>query len=226
MLANNLANVQTNGYKLDREFYDLYTSADAVAGGDYDPTRMPDIVKNWTDYSQGSLQPTSNPLDLAISGQGFFAVNGPNNTTLYTRNGSFHLNASSQLATQDGYAVRDDAGNPVRVDPNQPISVDASGTVLQGGQAVARLQVSSFADPGALTKAGATNFQFTGKPADIRAASGEVEQGKVEASNVTPAESTVRLVNVMRQFEMLQKAMSIGTDMNKQAIEEVARSGQ
>src|SRR5581483_11974193 len=83
LLANNLANAQTNGYKLDREFYDMYTSADAVAGGDNDPTRMPDIVKNWTDYSQGSLQQTSNPLDFAISGQGFFAANGPNNTTLY-----------------------------------------------------------------------------------------------------------------------------------------------
>jgi flagellar basal body rod protein FlgG len=128
--------------------------------------------------------------------------------------------------TQDGYAVRDSTGNPVRVDPNQPISVDASGTVLQGGQAVAQLQLSSFADLGALTKAGGTNFQFNGKPTDMRTASGEVQQGKVEASNVTPAESTVRLVNVMRQFEMLQKAMSIGTDMNKQAIEEVARSGQ
>jgi len=60
MLANNLANVQTNGYKLDREFYDLYTSADALAGGDNDPTRMPDVVKNWTDYSQGALQQTAN----------------------------------------------------------------------------------------------------------------------------------------------------------------------
>jgi flagellar basal-body rod protein FlgG len=187
---------------------------------------MPDIVKNWTDYSQGSLQATSNPLDVAISGEGFFAVNGPNNTTLYTRNGSFRLNAARQLVTHDGYTVRDTSGNAIRVDPNQSISIDGSGTVSQAGQVVARLQLSSFADPGALTKAGATNFQFNGKPADIHAASGEVEQGKVESSNVTPSESAVRLVNVMRQFEMLQKAMSIGTDMNKQAIEEVARSGQ
>src|SRR5689334_22117860 len=90
MLANNLANVQTNGYKLDREFYDLYTSADALAGGDNDPTRIPDVVKNWTDYSQGALQQTANQLDFAISGQGFFAVNGPNNQVLYSRDGAFH----------------------------------------------------------------------------------------------------------------------------------------
>jgi flagellar basal-body rod protein FlgF len=226
MLANNLANVQTNGYKLDREFYNMYTSADALAGGDNDPTRMPDIVKNWTDYSQGSLQGSSNQLDFAIAGQGFFAANGPNNTTLYTRNGSFRMNATGQLVTQDGYTVRDSNGNPIQLDPAQPVSVDSSGMVRQSGQDIAQLQVSSFTDMSGLKKQGATYFQYNGQPSDIQAASGEVQQGKVEASNVTPADSTVRLVTVMRQFEMLQKAMSIGADMNKQAVEEVARSGQ
>jgi flagellar basal-body rod protein FlgF len=226
LLANNLANVQTNGYKLDREFYDLYTSADAVAGGDYDPTRMPDIVKNWTDYSQGTLQQTSNQLDFAIAGQGFFAANGPNNTTLYTRDGSFNLNATGQLITRDGYTVRDRNGNPIQLDPNQPISVDSTGNISQNGQNVAQLQLASFGDPSQLTKQGATYFQYGGQPGGIQVATGEVQQGKLEGSNVAPAESAVRLVTVMRQFEMLQKAISIGTDMNRQAIEDVARSGQ
>jgi flagellar basal-body rod protein FlgG len=187
---------------------------------------MPDIVKNWTDFSQGSLQPTSNPLDFAIGGDGFFAVNGPNGNTLYTRNGSFRLSAKGQLITQDGYAVRDVNGKPVQLDPTQPVSVDTAGTITQAGQTVAQLQISSFADPGQLAKQGATYFQFNGQPADIKRATGEVQQGKIEGSNVTAAESAVRLVTVMRQFEMLQKAISIGTDMNHQAIEEVARSGQ
>jgi flagellar basal-body rod protein FlgF len=226
MLANNLANAQTNGYKLDREFYDMYTSADALAGGDNDPTRMPDIVKNWTDYSQGSLQQTSNPLDFAISGQGFFAVNGPNKTTLYTRNGSFRVSPSRQLTTQDGYTVRDRNGNPITLDPAQPVTVDSTGTITQAGQAVGQLQLSTFTDLSALTKQGSTYFQFTGQATDIQPASGEVEQGRVEGSNVAPTESAVRLVNVLRQFEMLQKAISIGTDMNREAIEEVAKSGQ
>jgi flagellar basal body rod protein FlgG len=226
LLSNNLANTQTNGYKVDREFYNLYTSADALAGGEYDPTQMPDIVKNWTDFSQGSLQQTSNPLDLAIGGEGFFAVNGLDGNTLYTRNGSFRLSATGQLITQDGYAVRDVNGKPVQLDATQPISVDTAGNVNQAGQVVAQLQVSSFADLSQLTKQGATYFHFNGQPTDIERAPGEVQQGKVEGSNVTTAESAVRLVTVMRQFEMLQKAISIGTDMNHQAIEEVARSGQ
>jgi flagellar basal-body rod protein FlgF len=226
LLANNLANAQTNGYKTDREFYDLYTSADAVAGGDYDPTRMPDIVKNWTDYAQGSLQQTSNTLDFAVAGKGFFAVNGPNNTTMYTRDGAFRLSPTGQLTTQDGYAVRDRNGNAIRLDATQPITVDAGGMIRQAGQDVAQLQVSSFADMGRLSKRGSNYFQFDGPATDVQIAPGEVQQGKLEGSNVTPADSAVRLVGVMRQFEMLQKAISIGTDMNKQAIEEVARSGQ
>ena len=90
MLANNLANTQTSCYKLDREFYDLYTSQDALDGGSYDPTQMPMINKNWTDFSQGSLQQTSNQLDFAIAGDGFFTVNGPSGP-LYTRNGTFRI---------------------------------------------------------------------------------------------------------------------------------------
>jgi len=225
MLANNLANTQTSGYKLDREFYDLYTSPDALDASSYDPTQMPTIDKNWTDFAQGSLQQTSNQLDFAIAGDGFFAVNGPSGK-LYTRNGAFRMSATGQLLTQDGYTVADTKGKPIQLDPSQPVTVDAQGMIRQAGQDVAQLQVTSFDNLNQLAKQGSSYFQFKGPATGIKAATGEVEQGKLEGSNVGPAESAVRLVSVMRQFEMLQKAISIGTDMNKQAIEEVARSGQ
>ena len=104
LVANNLANTTTGGFKLDREFYSLFTAADNEADGG--STRLPLIQKQWTDFSQGVLTPTGNALDLALSGKGFFAVNGPNGP-LYTRNGSFQLSPSGQLTTADGYAVRD-----------------------------------------------------------------------------------------------------------------------
>jgi flagellar basal-body rod protein FlgF len=225
LLANNLANTQTSGFKSDREFYDLYTSAVAHEAGAYDPTQMPVIQKNWTDFSQGSLQSTGNPLDLGIQGQGFFAVNGPSGT-LYTRNGAFLLSPTGQLTTQEGYAVRGVDGNPIRLDPAQSIEVNTTGGIRQGGQDVAQIQLTSFADQTALSKQGATYFQFNGSPNDIKPGTGEIQQGKVENSNVGSAESAVRLISVMRQFEMLQKAIGVGTDMNKEAVEEVARSGQ
>ena len=224
MLANNLSNVQTSGYKTDREFYDLYTSQDALQAGNSDPTQMPTIEKNWTDFSQGALQQTANQLDFGISGDGFFAVNGPSGT-LYTRNGSFRLSATGQLLTQDGYSVQGSNGKPIQVDSNQAVTVDAQGAITQNGQSVGQIQLASFQKLGDLSKQGSTYFQFGGPTTDVKAANGEIQQGKVENSNVPNAESAVRLVSVMRQFEMLQKAISIGTDMNKQAVEEVARSG-
>jgi flagellar basal-body rod protein FlgF len=225
MLANNMANTQTSGYKLDREFYDLYTSPDAMGASSSDPTQMPTLDKNWTDFSQGTLQPTGNSLDFAIAGDGFFAVNGPSGT-LYTRNGAFKMSATGQLLTQDGYAVEDTKGKPIQLDPSQPVTVDAQGELRQAGQDVAQLQVTSFDNLNQLSKQGSSYFQYKGAATGIKTATGEVQQGKLEGSNVGAAESAVRLVSVMRQFEMLQKAISIGTDMNKQAIEEVARSGQ
>src|SRR5580658_9567803 len=88
LLANNMANASTGGYKADREFYSLYTAGEAQDSGS--ATTMPVIVKPWTDLSQGILTPTGNALDVALNGNGFFGVSGPNGT-LYTRNGGFHL---------------------------------------------------------------------------------------------------------------------------------------
>jgi flagellar basal-body rod protein FlgF len=221
MLANNLANAQTNGYKTDREFFDLYTAPDATDNA----IQMPDITQNWTDFSQGTLLPTSNALDFALSGEGFFAVGGPSDT-LYTRNGSFKLSATGKLTSSEGYPVLDNNGKPVELDVTQPVTVSAQGAIMQGGAQVAQLQISSFKSPAQLVKRGANYFSYSGDAQDITAGSAQVNQGKLESSNVAPAESTVRLVSVMRQFEMLQKAISIGTDMNHQSIEEVARVGQ
>src|SRR5579864_8741501 len=88
LLANNLANAATNGYKTDREFYSLFSSNLAEAGATGNTSTLPLVDRKWTDFSQGVLQNTSNPLDMGLAGNGFFAVNGPSGP-LYTRNGSF-----------------------------------------------------------------------------------------------------------------------------------------
>ena len=107
LLANNIANASTGGYKADREFYSLYVAPEA-AGNDTSST-MPLIERPWIDHAQGALHATGNPLDVALSGKGFFAVNGPSGP-LYTRNGNFRLAADGKLITADGYAVRELAG--------------------------------------------------------------------------------------------------------------------
>lgn len=223
LLANNLANAETGGYKVDREFYSLYLAPEA-AGQDL-PVTMPVIEKQWTDFSQGSLRTTGNPLDFALSGQGFFAVDGPAGP-LYTRHGAFRLSPAGMLVTAEGYPVRLAGGGRLSTASAAPLEVAGDGTVSQQGQALGRLEVSSFNDPAVLGKQGKSYFRVAAAGAAPVAAAGvTVEQGKIESSNVGAAESTVRLVNVMRQFEMLHKAIAIGAEMNKKAVEEVARVG-
>src|ERR1041384_2905249 len=106
LLANNIANASTGGYKADREFYRLYSAAEAQNDS---LTTMPVIERPWIDLAQGVVRPTNNPLDLALSGKGFFSVNGPNGP-LYTRNGNFRMAPDGKLVTSDGYPVRDTRG--------------------------------------------------------------------------------------------------------------------
>jgi flagellar basal-body rod protein FlgF len=220
LLANNIANASTGGYKADREFYSLYVGPEA-ADNEF-PSTMPVIEKNYTDQSQGSLHHTGNALDVALQGSGFFAVNGPGGP-LYTRNGNFRISSASQLTTADGYAVRDATGAPLTVLQGRGLDISADGTVTQDGNVIGKLDVVDFTSTAGLSKQGANYFRVTDPVLQPAASGASVEQGNLESSNSGPAESAVRLVNVMRQFEMLQKAVSIGSDMSKRAIEDVAK---
>jgi flagellar basal-body rod protein FlgF len=222
MLANNIANASTGGYKSDKEFYSLYVAPEAAADA---PTAMPLIERPWTDFSQGVLAATGNPLDVAISGTGFFAVNGPSGP-LYTRDGNFHVSREGKLVTADGYAVRAEGGGNLTLSGSGWVEISADGTVRQDNNVAGRLEIRDFPGPGTLVKRGNNYF----RPADaavkaLTPASASVVQGQLEASNAGTAESAVRLINVMRQFEMLQKAVSLGLEMNQRAIQDVAKVG-
>ena len=219
MLANNIANTDTGGYKTDREFYSLFTSAEASSES---PAGLPVIEKNYTDYSQGAMRPTASPLDFGIQGKGFFAVDSPSGVA-YTRNGSFHLNQAGTLVTADNYAVRSAAGNSITLDPKLPVEVAADGTITQSGQGADKLGVLDFTNQADLVKQGNTLFHAADPNTVPVISSAEVQQGKLENSNVGNSESVVRLVSVMRQFDMLQKAVHIGQSMNLKAIDEVAK---
>jgi flagellar basal-body rod protein FlgF len=226
MLANNMANAGTTGFKTDREFYSLMQD------------QLPVIERQWTDFSQGTLTPTSNPLDLGLSGNGFFALNSPAGV-VYTRNGQFQVGRSTvpgppamgQLQTAEGYTLRNTRGNaatrgkPILVDPSLPIAIGKNGEVEQGGQVIAQIEIAGpDTSSGGLDKLGNSYFRMADAAAPPAAAQNtEVLQGTLEQSNVPAGDAAVRLVSVMRQFEMLQKAVSIGADMDKQAITDVAR---
>ncbi len=218
LLANNIANASTGGYKADREFYSLYAAPEADSG-----TTMPLIERPWVDHSQGTLHATGNPLDLALSGRGFFAVNGPSGP-LYTRNGNFRVSADGSLTSAEGYPVRDSQGVALTVQGARPLEIARDGTVTQDGVVTGKLEIVDFATPAGLSKQGSSYFRIADRSLRPMAPTEtSVQQGQLEAANTGSAEAAVRLVSVMRQFEMLQKAVTLGSDMSKRAIEEVAR---
>lgn len=224
LLANNMANSSASGYKADHDFYSLYVSAEAADSTDGgERAVLPVLERQWTDFSQGALTLTDNPLDLAISGRGFFVAASPSGPLL-TRAGSFKISPNGMLQTQDGLDVRAQDGKSIQVDKSRPVEVTPDGAVRQDGQEVARLDVVDVADRAMLRKHGLNYFDISSTGLSPFPAAGvQVEQGKLETANVQPAEAAVRLVTVMRQFESLQRALSIGAEMNRRAVEEVAK---
>ena len=214
MLANNIANTNTAGFKSDREFYNLYEQ------------ELPVVERQWTDYSQGSMTATGNSLNLALSGKGMFALNSPTGI-VFTRNGDFRISKTNELETADGFTIRNvlDKGRPIQVDPQQAIDIAKDGVVRQGGQDLGQIEIDTpESDPKAIAKLGSSYFAMVDPKTPVAAAQAtEILQGQLESSNVPISDSAVRLVSIMRQFEMLQRAMNVGSEMNKQSLTDVAK---
>ena len=226
LLANNLANSATPGYKRDQAFYSLFTSADATGTDQVPASTVPVIERLWTDFSPGTLQATGNGMNIALPNSGFFVVNGPKGP-LYTRNGSLQVLASRDLATGDGFPLRDvNTGNTIKVATDTPIEVSQDGTVQQDGAPIGQIDVENFKSTNSLVKLSGASFQNTDpKNLPTRVTNPQVQQGKLEGSNVPVAEAAMSLVGVMRQFEMLQKAIGVSSEMDTKSIQEVARVG-
>ncbi len=227
MLANNIANAASPGFKGDREFYTLYLSSEAADSPDgTTPATLPVIERQWTDFAQGAVTPTNNSLDVALNGKGFFVV-ASGSGHVFTRNGSFRISSQGQLETSDGHAVLGTDEKPILLDGSKPVEISPDGAINQDGQAVAQISVVDFKDPTSLVKRGSNYFSVDlatiAPDSASQASQTEVLQGQLEAANAQPAQSAVRLVTILRQFESLQKAMTIGADMDRRAVEEVAK---
>ena len=233
LLANNIANTSTPGFKADREFYGLYISAEAKMSNSEGlprplPVDSPEIEHHWTDLSQGPITETGKPFDLALSGQGYFEILTPGGTR-FTRNGNFRIGKKGNIETQQGdtLSIKPPDGREFALDPSLPANIQATGEIYQGTDLKGTIQLRNPLTSGAVAKQGNSYFKVD-KPDDPAGAApeqtgAEIHQGFLETSNVAAADSAVRLVSVMRQFEMLQKATTMAIEMNKKAIDEVGR---
>jgi flagellar basal-body rod protein FlgF len=225
VVANNLANTSTAGYKADGESYNLYFGDSAWEGyfeNRPDTAEMPIVSHNWSDLSQGTLLETGNTNDIALASPGFFVVQtseGP----LYTRGGHFRISKKGILETREGYPVLATGGRPVRLDPSKPFVISESGQISQDGSPAGTLQIMDVDRVDALTKRGGTYFALSPSAKTSPIQDPQVLQGKVESSNVESSYAAVKLVGVLRQFEMMQRAVRIAGEMGKQAVEQVAK---
>ncbi|WP_437227766.1 flagellar hook-basal body protein [Planctomicrobium sp. SH661] len=161
-----------------------------------------------TDFSQGAMERTNHPLDMAIQGAGFFVVEGPKGP-LYTRNGTFQLDQENRLVTADMLPVRSSGGD-ITVPPNTPLSdirVGIDGTIFARQVEIGKLEIVNFSDPQKLQSAGATLFSAPQElsPEEVNPM---IVQNVRERSNVSPIQELVDLIAAQRQHEAAQRSMS------------------
>ena len=201
VLANNLANVETPGYKAGRVFARLLDDATVEAAGG-------------TDFTAGSLTPTERPLDIALEGDGFFVVETPAGQR-WIRGGSFSLDESGTLVSTAGHPVLGSKGKIVL--PTGPIDVSADGTVNVEGQPVGRLLIESTLEWDSLEREGANLWIPAGDRRRVPEGAIRVHQGHLEESNVDPVSALVEMIEIQRAYSAVQRSM-LGADQVMETI--------
>jgi flagellar basal-body rod protein FlgF len=227
ILANNLANVQTAGFKEERTHFKLINAepvdplnTDAVARASLEPVLLGyPSMDYYVNFSQGPMQRTGNPLDLAIDGDGFFNIQTPNGVE-YTRKGNFMLSEDGFLVTAEGFPV---LGRSGKIQLGEGIiSVDKDGGLHLDDSTIDQLSITRFADPQQLQKVGGARFRSLGGEA-----SGETSetfsilQGHIELGNVDPVRGMVEMIETLRVFEAYQKVLKALDEVDSQAIGDV-----
>ncbi|MBF0124249.1 MAG: flagellar basal-body rod protein FlgF [Magnetococcales bacterium] len=246
VLSNNLANVNTNGFKEDQIVFDSYmtnpgpeqfplptNSFMGVRGpGDVpfpfsnpaaNAYRMtyPMAVKTQPSVQQGAMRQTDNPLDVAINGRGFFAVNTPDGVR-YTRDGSFQVNSLGQLVTKDGFQIASAGGAAITIDKG-PVRIGQDGVVSDGNGVIGQLQLVDIPAE-YLEKKGANLYAAAAdRVQPLAAGQSMMQQGFVEASNSDSLRNMTRMVEAHRAFEMYTKMIQTLDNLDEQAISRVGK---
>lgn len=232
-ISNNLANASTNGYKRAHAVFEdlMYQNLRQAGAASSEQTELPTglqlglgtrAVATSRNFSQGNLMQSSNPLDLAVRGNGFFQIQLPDGTTGYTRDGSFQVSATGQLVTNTGYTVQPGITIPAQA---QSVTIGNDGTVsvVLPGQAlpqtVGQLQLAAFVNPAGLEPRGqnlyaetaASGTPNTGVPGQNGI--GTVQQGFTETSNVNVVEELVQMIQTQRAYELNSKAIQTSDQM-------------
>lgn len=231
--SNNLANVNTTGFKRSRASFEdlIYQNQRQPGAQSSQATQVPSgtligtgvrVVGTEKLFTQGETVQTNNPLDMAVQGRGFLQVTMPDGTVAYTRDGSFHLNSDGQIVTSSGYPLEPALTVPANA---QSLSIGRDGTVsvMLPGQAapaqIGSVQTADFINPAGLEARGENLFVETASSGAPQAGTpglnglGTITQGSLESSNVNVVEELVNMIETQRAYEMNSKAISASDQM-------------
>ncbi len=232
VIANNVANINTAGFKADGSIFEEFLMPQARGNQFGGSDRRVSFVSDratWHDFRQGSVQQTGNPLDVAIEGDGFLVVQTPRGER-YTRNGAFQINAAGQLVTSAGDQVLGTSG-PIVFSPTDRdivINPDGSIRVREGANATSdagrsTLRLAAFANPQRLQKDGSTTFSA---PADLPpqppAAGVRLQQGALEKSNVRSVVEMTRMIELTRAYTEIAGILQQQGELRRNAIDKLA----
>jgi flagellar basal-body rod protein FlgF len=250
-IANNLANVNTPAFKRDQQLFQEYLTANEkppetmqiprdvaaiesfynMQGGD---KSYVDTRGTFTDFSQGGMKRTGNPLDVAIDGKGFFEIATPGGVKL-TRAGNFTLDGNGQLVTKDGHPVlaagaagTDPAARVIRVQGNGagPVSIADNGEIFEGTTNIGKISVVKVANPDSLQKVGSSMYTFKNNsvPEMTNENNPSMRQGFLETSNVNIVQEMTDMISTQRVFESTQKAISAYDQMSDKVVNVVGKT--
>jgi len=228
VVANNMANASTVGFKREQPLFHEYVerSPEALV----DAAKPTSFVLDYGaihDTAAGAFQPTGNPLDVMIEGPGYLSVETPEGGVAYTRAGLIKVLESGELATAGGQKLLGEGGQPIAVPPDQAgrLSVLGDGTVMGSQGPVGRLSVTVFDDERAVSPRGDGMMTGDGGRA-LTAAETKLKAGGVEGSNVQPIAETTAMVEILRSYQRSQRMSESLNDMRQRAIERLGRANQ
>jgi flagellar basal-body rod protein FlgF/flagellar basal-body rod protein FlgG len=230
-VANNIANVNTTGFKADSTVFEEFLMPVARDNQFSAADRRVSFVRDratWHDLGQGPVQKTGNPLDVVINGNAFFAVQTPRGER-YTRNGAFQINSTGELVTSEGDRVLGEAG-PIQfqsTDNNVSIGSDGTIRVREGSNATidaarGKLRLVSFDQPHRLQKDGGTRFLAPAGIAPQPAVRVSVTQGAIEKSNVRAVVEMTRMIEITRAYTHIGMLLQQQSEMRRSTIEKLA----